>query len=179
MSTKKKLIIAVLVVGLVWFLWPQGPAEDEAKAKGIPLEFFDQAEDEADYFRDADGGIPLTPAEVRGRNTWWIWTGGNEAFWDYLSNNSFGTFDLLKGLSSYPCSPEQEQRAKAHEARLAAGAAADGTYGDGAYGSSGYAAPPGHRYPGTDEDGETHGQGYACAETMYPAAGQAPYRYYS
>jgi len=53
-----------------------------------------------DYFHDMDGGIALEPAQVRGRNTWLIWTGGNQAFWDYLAGHSFGTFDLLKMIDS-------------------------------------------------------------------------------
>jgi hypothetical protein len=53
-----------------------------------------------DYFRDMDGGIALAPAEVRGRNTWLMWTAGNQAFWDYLAGHSFGTFDLLKTIDS-------------------------------------------------------------------------------
>ena len=40
--------------------------------------------------------------EVRGRNTWIVWTGGNDRFWDYMANNTFGAFDLLKILSSNP-----------------------------------------------------------------------------
>lgn len=53
-----------------------------------------------DYFRGMDGGIELGPAEVRGRNTWLMWTAGNQAFWDYLARHSFGTFDLLKIIDS-------------------------------------------------------------------------------
>jgi hypothetical protein len=53
-----------------------------------------------DYFAAMDDGIVLTPGEVRGRNTWLTWTGGDEAFWDYLARRSFGTFDLLKVLDS-------------------------------------------------------------------------------
>src|SRR5713101_2395426 len=53
-----------------------------------------------DYFHGMDGGIRLDAAEVRGRNTWLMWTSGNEAFWDYLAGRSFGTFDLLKVLDS-------------------------------------------------------------------------------
>ncbi len=53
-----------------------------------------------DYFSAMDDGIKLTPDEVRGRNTWLIWTAGNEAFWDYLARRSFGAFDLLKVLDS-------------------------------------------------------------------------------
>src|SRR5262249_14675492 len=53
-----------------------------------------------DYFAGMDGGIRLEPPEIRGRNTWLMWTAGNEAFWDYLAAHSFGTFDLLKILDS-------------------------------------------------------------------------------
>ena len=53
-----------------------------------------------DYFAAMDDGVRLTPDEIRGRNTWVMWTGGNEAFWDYLARRSFGAFDLLKVLDS-------------------------------------------------------------------------------
>lgn len=53
-----------------------------------------------DYFADMDDGATLTPAQVRGRNTWLMWSAGNEAFWDYLARRSFGAFDLLKVLDS-------------------------------------------------------------------------------
>jgi hypothetical protein len=111
---KKFLIVLLVIVIIVALaLWVKScrdkiPAQDEAMAAGLTADDFAQAEDEADYFADADGGIELTPAEIRGRNTWWVWTAGNQAFWDYLANNSFGTFDLLKTASSFPCSPEQE-----------------------------------------------------------------------
>ncbi|HEX9945354.1 MAG TPA: hypothetical protein VGG03_25365 [Thermoanaerobaculia bacterium] len=55
-----------------------------------------------DYFRDMDGGIKLSPAAVRGRNTWNVWTGGNDRFWDEISKTSVGTLDFLKTLSSHP-----------------------------------------------------------------------------
>ena len=55
-----------------------------------------------DYFRDMDGGVTLSPAEVQGRNTWIVWTGGNDRFWDGLTASSFGVFDLLKIISSHP-----------------------------------------------------------------------------
>src|SRR5262249_27580265 len=40
--------------------------------------------------------------EAPGRNTWIVGTFGNDRFWDYMANNPFGAFDLLKILSSYP-----------------------------------------------------------------------------
>jgi hypothetical protein len=55
-----------------------------------------------DYFAQMDGGGKLTPEEVKGRNTWIVWTGGNDRFWDQLSRLSYGTLDFLKTLSSHP-----------------------------------------------------------------------------
>jgi hypothetical protein len=63
---------------------------------------------ERDYFTGMDGTsapgigprIELTPEEIRGRNAWMMWTGGNEAFWDWLSRHGFGTIDLLKLIDS-------------------------------------------------------------------------------
>ena len=66
-----------------------------ARAQSFP------AADE-DYFRAMDGGIALSPDEVKGRNMWIVWTGGNDRLWDELTNLTFGYFDLLKILSSYP-----------------------------------------------------------------------------
>jgi hypothetical protein len=71
---------------------------DAAKAAGKTPADFPQAAD--DYFKDMDGGIALSPQEAMGRNTWMVWTAGNEAFWDYMANHSFGAFDLLKLLDS-------------------------------------------------------------------------------
>ena len=47
-----------------------------------------------------DGGLPLSVDEVKGRNTWIVWTGGDDRFWDTISVSSFGNFDLLKILSA-------------------------------------------------------------------------------
>jgi hypothetical protein len=55
-----------------------------------------------DYFHDMDAAVALSPDEVKGRNTWLVWTGGNDRFWDGLIKASLGNFDLLKILSSYP-----------------------------------------------------------------------------
>ena len=53
-----------------------------------------------DYFAGMDDAVQLTAEEVRGRDSWVMWTGGDEAFWDYLARRSFGAFDLLKVLDS-------------------------------------------------------------------------------
>jgi hypothetical protein len=47
-----------------------------------------------------DGGVKLNEDEIKGRNTWVIWTAGNEAWWNYLAHSSFGNLDLLKTLDS-------------------------------------------------------------------------------
>jgi hypothetical protein len=78
----------------------RGGVLDEASAAGRNAQSFPAADE--DYFHDMDGGIALTPAEIAGRNTWIVWTGGNDRFWDRLSTIAFGNIDLLKTLSSYP-----------------------------------------------------------------------------
>ena len=73
---------------------------DEARQAGRTAQTFPAADE--DYFHDMDGGIALTPDEVKGRNMWIVWTGGNDRLWDKLTDLTFGEFDLLKILSSYP-----------------------------------------------------------------------------
>lgn len=51
-------------------------------------------------FQPMDGGVTLTDAEVRGRNTWILWCGGDEQFWDRMSRESYGLIDLLKTIDS-------------------------------------------------------------------------------
>jgi hypothetical protein len=53
-----------------------------------------------DYFAAMDDGVRLNAQEIRGRNTWLLWTAGDEAFWDLLASRSAGAFDLLKMLDS-------------------------------------------------------------------------------
>ena len=77
-----------------------GAVLDEAKQVGRQAESFPAADE--DYFRDMDKGAQLTPNEVKGRNTWIVWTGGNDRFWDYMASHSFGALDFLKTLSSHP-----------------------------------------------------------------------------
>src|SRR5437762_5753075 len=85
-------------------VWLAGEARaqvvDEARQAGRSAQSFPAADE--DYFRGMDGGIQLTPDEVKGRDMWIVWTGGNDRLWDDLTNITFGNFDLLKVLSSYP-----------------------------------------------------------------------------
>jgi len=101
------LILAGLVVlGIVVFMLlrnngPQpGHVQDEAMRAGRPASSFPAAAE--DYFHDMDGGVQLDEDEIKGRNMWLVWTGGNDRFWDTLIQDAFGTFDLLKTISSVP-----------------------------------------------------------------------------
>ena len=64
-----------------------------------------------DYFHDMDGGADLKPDPatkldpVLGRNTWLVWTGGNDRFWDKMTDYTFGAFDLLKIIAYDPNKP--------------------------------------------------------------------------
>ncbi len=73
---------------------------DEARQAGRSAQSLPPADE--DYFHAMDGGVPLTSDEVKGRNMWIVWTGGNDRLWDKLTNLTFGSFDLLKILSSTP-----------------------------------------------------------------------------
>ena len=77
-----------------------GSVQDEARLVGRSAASFPAADE--DYFHAMDGGIPLTPDEIKGRNMWIVWTGGDDKLWDTLTVTSVGTVDLLKTLSSYP-----------------------------------------------------------------------------
>src|SRR5712691_4817436 len=71
---------------------------DEAKAAGKSTADFPQIT--ADVFKPMDGGINLSPEEIMGRNTWNLWSGGNEHFWNHVAQDSFGLMDLLKMLDN-------------------------------------------------------------------------------
>ena len=77
-----------------------GSVKDEALMVGRMAASFPAADE--NYFKDMDGGVELTVNEIKGRNNWLVWTGGNDRFWDFLANNSAGALDFLKILSSHP-----------------------------------------------------------------------------
>lgn len=89
---------------------PNVPIEDEAKAAGKTVADFPP--DAFDYFAQMDqvpgagagqfAPLDLTPPQIQGRNTWMLWTGGNEAFWDWLANYNPGFVDLLKLVNFNP-----------------------------------------------------------------------------
>jgi hypothetical protein len=95
--------MAVLCFALLTACRPapqSGAVEDEARAAGRAAASFPHAGE--DYFHDMDGGIALTAEEIKGRNMWLVWTGGNDRFWNQMTQYTFGAFDLLKAISSHP-----------------------------------------------------------------------------
>jgi hypothetical protein len=110
------LLSPLLVFGCCNEAPKPGTVLDEAMMAGRnPLTFPAAGED---YFHDMDRGETLFQKPdplfegmdakklredlIKGRNTWIVWTGGNDRFWDEMTNKTFGVFDLLKTISSYP-----------------------------------------------------------------------------
>ncbi len=113
------LVVLLLVIGggvLIYSIWwlnkPRpGHVLDEAKLAGREASSFTAADE--DYFHDMDGGVDLVALAkkdfpndpnilVRGRNTWVVWSGGNDRLWDTLIYKSAGALDFLKLISSHP-----------------------------------------------------------------------------
>ena len=80
-----------------------GRVLDEAMRANRSSDSFKAADE--DYFKDMDGGQRFTPEEVKGRNMWIVWTGGNDRFWDAIGAEALGSLDFLKTLSSHPSLP--------------------------------------------------------------------------
>ncbi len=129
------------------------PPPDEAKQKHFgeaavtPTELEEAAQRfykpaSADYFKDMDcvrGGPPrvpleLTGEEIKGRDAWVLWCGGNEAFWDWLARHSYGAIDLLKLIDS-------QERGKR-------------------FAKAGLLSEPGMRAPTAEETQQAHGVRY-------------------
>lgn len=93
-------ILALIGAGLSACGPRPGSVQDEAQRAGRTAASFPQADE--DYFHDMDKGLALSTDEVRGRNMWLVWTGGNDRFWDKMTGYTFGAFDLLKIVTSHP-----------------------------------------------------------------------------
>jgi hypothetical protein len=109
-SARFFVVLFILIAGAVvaycihWSLQPHpGHVKDEALLAGRDASTFKAAED--DYFHDMDGGVELDPAERAGRNTWIVWTAGNDRLWNQLIYNSAGALDFIKILSTHPQLP--------------------------------------------------------------------------
>jgi len=131
MPNKKILMALVVLISCLIIMSGCGPEPgtvlDEALEVGVKAEDLPGSAD--DYLKDMDRGwdkdkvfdalaeaLDITPAQLsehfpkdvvwdaynKGRNNWVVWTAGNDRLWDFLANNTFGAFDLLKTLSSHP-----------------------------------------------------------------------------
>jgi hypothetical protein len=98
----RKLAIYILGAALMGCSrQPQpGTVLDEARRANRPASSFVAADE--NYFHDMDGALPLSTEEIKGRNAWIVWTGGDDRLWDILSVKSVGALDFLKTLSSHP-----------------------------------------------------------------------------
>ena len=120
----KSLNMLMALVCLASPLTAQQPPPDQAKLAGKHAEDFPAAT--KDFFHDMDmigkpdEDQPATPApleltdpdQIRGRNTWVMWCGGNEWFWDWLSQHSYGFLDFLKIVGSPSFEAAKEKRGK-------------------------------------------------------------------
>src|SRR5262249_16047046 len=77
-----------------------GPAPDAKNAKDWPDQLLDRRPTGRDAPKRVVASPKLTPQQAFGRNAWMIWCAGNEGFWDWLANNSYGSTDFLKLLDS-------------------------------------------------------------------------------
>ena len=100
------LLLTIAVACVAFLVWARNARSissevlDEALTAGREASTFPAADE--DYFHDMDGGVPLTPEEVKGRNTWIVWTAGNDRFWDLIGVKALGALDFLKTISSHP-----------------------------------------------------------------------------
>jgi cytochrome c5 len=113
------VLLVLIVAGVVFSVWwsnrpKPGHVKDEPNLAGYDFSKFHAANE--DYFQDMDrtkdGKLDLVAiarqmkmpddALIRGRNTWIVWTAGNDRFWNHLVNVSYGAIDLLKIVSSNP-----------------------------------------------------------------------------
>jgi hypothetical protein len=96
--------IAAAAVVFAWWRNPRiGHVKDEAMLAGLQADDFHAADE--DFFRNMDNGVNLEPDEIKGRNTWIVWTAGNDRLWDKMAYASVGALDFLKTLSSHPGLP--------------------------------------------------------------------------
>lgn len=102
-----------------------GKVQDEATRAGLTRSDFVAAaepyfvEMDKGLLRDPQGGAwppeiaelaettGIAPEDLRqhaikGQNTWLLWSGGNDRFWDFITTRTAGAFDLLKVVSSHP-----------------------------------------------------------------------------
>jgi len=91
-------VIALAVVFVLVAPFNESAVPDDAKAAGKTVADFPQTASHA--FDAMDGGLRLSDEEREGRNTWILWTAGDQIFWDHMAQRGLGTADLLKTIDS-------------------------------------------------------------------------------
>lgn len=104
-SKTAKLVTKVALSCALCFVIPAckkstEPSKDSMNDDGGGRKPSDFPELALDVFKPMDSGIDLSPDEIKGRNTWNLWCGGNEQFWDRVAKEGLGLFDLLKTIDS-------------------------------------------------------------------------------
>src|SRR4051812_44138914 len=95
MITARRIVfVCIVVITTLAGCKPKGPSSLADNAGGRKPEDFPELA--ADVFKPMDGGVALAPEEVKGRNTWNLWCGGDEQFWGRMGRESYGLIDLLK-----------------------------------------------------------------------------------
>ena len=94
--------VTLLLLSFACIAQTPGHVLDEAKQAGRTAASLPMATE--DYFHDMDNGVLQSgdTAEIKGRNMWLVWSGGNDRFWNGLTASSFGAFDLLKIVAYDP-----------------------------------------------------------------------------
>ena len=94
--------LCVIAVAIALFLIRRSHRDDivpdDAKLAGKTTADFPQTDTR--QFDAMDDGIALDRDQTRGRNTWLLWTAGDQVFWDHMAQRGFGIVDLLKTLDS-------------------------------------------------------------------------------
>src|SRR5450631_754027 len=97
------IVCAAVALAVIAWLHKQplaGSMRDEAMLAGRATSSFPAADE--DYFHDMDGASQLTADQIKARNMWILWTGGDDLLWDKLATISFGALDFVKTISSHP-----------------------------------------------------------------------------
>src|ERR1051325_2831100 len=66
-----------------------------ALATAVSISVSAQAQEKVGSTDYENGGSSLSPEARAGRDTWYFWTAGNEAFWRRMAILTRGTVDLL------------------------------------------------------------------------------------
>jgi mono/diheme cytochrome c family protein len=101
------ILVLAVVAGVLWYVYGRsGHILDEAYLASPPRDAASFPAADEDYFHDMDqdrnGPVTLSREEIQGRNTWLVWTAGDDRLWDALGVKSAGALEFLKVLSSHP-----------------------------------------------------------------------------